>query len=135
MAKEIVNILDDQPASSLSMSCTPENLKIYPRYSYSMDFDFKKGSNLQKLYENCATKQHYEQAVVKAFFKVMTIIASANDIRDIYNIKSLCFEKLKGDRQGQRAIRLNDQWRLIVSLEKDEIGDYLLIHEIVDYHP
>jgi proteic killer suppression protein len=39
-------------------------------------------------------------------------------------------EKLKGEREGQYSIRINDQWR--VCLQWTESGaDYV---EIVDYH-
>lgn len=54
----------------------------------------------------------------------------------MYALKGLRFEKLKGKRgkQGQYSLRLNQQWRLIVSLEEDEEGKYILIIDIEDYH-
>jgi toxin HigB-1 len=66
----------------------------------------------------------------------MAIIASAPDQRDLYAQKGLRFEKLSGKRgkQGQRSLRLNQQWRLIVTLEEDEQGAYLQILGIEDYH-
>ena len=39
-------------------------------------------------------------------------------------------EALKGDRQGQHSIRINDQWRLCFQWHDD--GAYQV--EIVDYH-
>lgn len=72
--------------------------------------------------------------VVKAFFRVMAVIAMAQDERDIRAIKGKHIEKLKGDREGQYSIRLNDQFRLIFTKERDGDGDFLLIIEIVDYH-
>jgi proteic killer suppression protein len=39
-------------------------------------------------------------------------------------------EALKGDREGQHSIRINDQWRICFRWEED--GAYKV--EIVDYH-
>jgi len=74
--------------------------------------------------------------VVDDFFEVMAIIDAAVDERDLYAQKGLRFEKLKGKRgnQGQRSLRLNDQWRLIVTVDEDNEGNYLTIIDIEDYH-
>jgi toxin HigB-1 len=79
---------------------------------------------------------HKYPGVVDDFFEVMAIIVSALDQRDLYVQKGLRFEKLSGKRgkQGQRSLRLNQQWRLIVTLEEDEQGAYLQILGIEDYH-
>lgn len=49
-------------------------------------------------------------------------------------MKSLHFEKLKGQRAGQRSIRLNRQWRLIVVIEHDDQGKSIVVLDIEDYH-
>lgn len=64
----------------------------------------------------------------------MAIIDSAADERDLYAFKGLRFEKLLGDRTGERSIRLNRQFRLILWLERDDQGKYLSISDIEDYH-
>ena len=77
-----------------------------------------------------------EEDVVDDFFEVMAIIAAAESEQDLYANKGLRFEKLSGKRgkENQRSLRLNKQWRLIVILEKDELGKYVLIVDIEDYH-
>lgn len=35
---------------------------------------------------------------------------------------------------NRRSLRLNSQWRLIVELESDDEGKYVLIVSIEDYH-
>jgi proteic killer suppression protein len=40
----------------------------------------------------------YPAEVVDAFFEKMSIIEAAIDLRDLYALKSLHFEKLKGTR-------------------------------------
>lgn len=89
---------------------------------------------LEALYTEEKGAEQYERGVVKGFFRVMTIITSAPDPRDFYKFKSLHFEKLSGDRTGQHSFRLNDQWRLIIHLERDDQGQEVVVIEIVDYH-
>lgn len=64
----------------------------------------------------------------------MSHIAEAVDERDLYVLKGLRYEKLKGDRAGQHSLRLNDQWRLIVRSVSEADGRVMLVVEIVDCH-
>lgn len=73
-------------------------------------------------------------ALVKAFRKRLQFIRAASDERAFYAMKSLHYEKLQGDRAGQRSVRLNDQWRLIVRLEEDDAGKQVVVVSIADYH-
>lgn len=76
----------------------------------------------------------HSPGVVKAFRKRMQVIRSARDERDFYALRSLRFEKLKANREGQYSMRLNDQWRLILSFDGEGSGKKVLIVEITDYH-
>lgn len=49
-------------------------------------------------------------------------------------MKSLHLEKLRGDRAGQSSLRLDRQFRLIVSLERDDDGAVIVVISIEDYH-
>jgi proteic killer suppression protein len=89
---------------------------------------------LEKLYYDPAYTAGFSQAVVKSFRKRVAFIRSAKDERDFYGMKSLHYEKLKGDRKHQRSMRLNKQWRLILEIEKDDDGNEVVIIEIEDYH-
>lgn len=91
--------------------------------------------DLRRLYTEAAYHvPKFGPDVTKAFRKRMAVLAAARDERDLYAMKSLHFEKLAGDRLGQRSIRLNRQWRLILRLETDEDGQIIVIIELVDYH-
>lgn len=94
-------------------------------------FDNKK---LESLYRTEDGAKKYPPAVVDGFFEVIEVIQAAVDIRDLYALKSLHFEALKGDRAGQHSLRLNKQFRLIVRLETDPQGATVVVLEIVDYH-
>ena len=99
-----------------------------------MRFRFK-DKKLEALYTEEKNAHKYPN-VLDDFFEVMAIINAALDKRDLYAQKGLRFEKLAGQRgkQGQRSLRLNKQWRLIVTLAEDKEGSYLQIISIEDYH-
>jgi proteic killer suppression protein len=75
-----------------------------------------------------------DAALVKVFRKRLQFIRAALDERAFYAMKSLHYEKLKGDLAGQRSMRLNDQWRLLLRLEEDDTGKLVVILSIADYH-
>ena len=91
-------------------------------------------SKLLDLYQEEKGAHRYPSSVVAAFFEVMDVIDSAADERDLYALRSLRYEKLKGDRSGQYSMRLNRQFRLVLERVRDEEGLYLLITDIEDYH-
>lgn len=51
-------------------------------------------------------------------------------MQDLQEIRGNRFEKLKGERQGQNSIRINDQYRICFKWEKENAVDV----EIIDYH-
>jgi proteic killer suppression protein len=71
--------------------------------------------------------------IVRAYRKVMGIIRAAFDERAFYAMKSLHYEKLKGNRSHQRSMRLNKQFRLILEI-RDEGRKTAVIISIEDYH-
>jgi len=91
---------------------------------------------LEQLYTAEAGANKYPPEVVDAFFKKMALIRTAKDENDLRAFKSLHFEKLQGERglRGERSIRLNQQFRLILRLETDEQGKLVCIISIEDYH-
>ena len=90
-------------------------------------------SRLDRLETN-ADEGELSSVVVKAFRKRMAVIRAAADERDFYALKSLHYEKLKGQRQHQRSMKLNDQWRLILELDGDGPNRTVIVVAIEDYH-
>lgn len=90
--------------------------------------------DLDKLERNKGFDGGFSRAIVTAFRKRMRIIRDAHDERDFYAMKSLHFEKLKGNRSHQHSMRLNDQWRLVLELEVQESGKIVVVISIEDYH-
>jgi proteic killer suppression protein len=66
--------------------------------------------------------------------KKVALLANAADERDLRALRSLHFEKLVADRDGQHSIRLNKQYRLIFRLRTDDAGRVAIVIEVVDYH-
>ena len=73
-------------------------------------------------------------SVIKSARRKLTVIRAAPDERTLRNWKSLHYEKLSGDREGQRSIRLNEQWRMIFTLDSNHQPPKVNVLEITDYH-
>jgi proteic killer suppression protein len=72
-------------------------------------------------------------AVIKAARRRLVQIEAAVDERDLRNWKSLNYKKLQGDREGQRSIRVNDQYRIVFTIRDGE-SPMVTIIEIDDTH-
>ena len=90
--------------------------------------------NLDRLETDHAYTGRWSQAIVNVFRRRMQLIRDALDERDFYALKSLHFEKLKGSRQGQLSMRLNDQYRLIIEIETQSSKKIVRVMSIEDYH-
>jgi len=88
---------------------------------------------LERMERDAAYNASFGPDVAKAFRKRMQFVRAAVDERAFYAMKSLHYERLKGDREGQRSMRLNSQWRLILRIEAS--GDRtVVVISIEDYH-
>jgi toxin HigB-1 len=76
----------------------------------------------------------FGQAVVRGYRKVMQAVRAAADERDLYALRGLRFEKLKGQRKHQHSLRINNQWRLIVEIRGEAAKKRIGVVGIEDYH-
>ncbi len=60
----------------------------------------------------------------------LRLIDAAQTVEDLKVPPGNRLEDLKGDRRGQKSIRINDQWRICFVWKDNEAFDV----EIVDYH-
>ncbi|HUK59589.1 MAG TPA: type II toxin-antitoxin system RelE/ParE family toxin [Stellaceae bacterium] len=72
--------------------------------------------------------------VIKSARRKLTVLRAAIDDRSLRNWKSLHYEKLKGDREGLRSVRLNDQYRMVFTLNENTNPQTATIIAIEDYH-
>src|SRR4051794_27798173 len=98
-----------------------------------MDVEFAE-PNLDRLEIDPHFNGGFGKDIVKAYRRRMQQIRAAADTRPFYALKSLHFEKLSGDREGQRSMRLNNQWRLILEINDGENGKTAKIIEISDHY-
>ncbi|HXR33114.1 MAG TPA: type II toxin-antitoxin system RelE/ParE family toxin [Verrucomicrobiae bacterium] len=69
-------------------------------------------------------------AIERAARRKLRQLDSAVELRDLASPPGNRLEALKGERQGQHSIRINDQWRICFRWRG---GDAFEV-EIVDYH-
>jgi proteic killer suppression protein len=70
---------------------------------------------LRELYETGKTtdkKHRFHPQIVSGYLKCVRTLQRAIRIEDLFLIKSLNYEKLKGDKKGLSSLRINDQYRL-----------------------
>ncbi len=70
------------------------------------------------------------QAIERPARRKLLYLNRARTLLDLKQPPGNQLEALKGDRQGQYSIRINDQWRICFRWEKGDVYDV----EIVDYH-
>ncbi len=59
----------------------------------------------------------------------LNLLDAAKDLRDLRTLPGNRLETLKGERAGQRSIRVNDQWRVCFVWRDGNAYDV----EVVDY--
>lgn len=60
----------------------------------------------------------------------LRMINNAKNLNDLKIPPANNLEKLKGDREGQHSIRINDQWRICFKWKDGDAAEV----EIADYH-
>lgn len=69
-------------------------------------------------------------AFAKQAQRRLVILNAAERIEDLMMLPSNRFEALRGTRQGQFSIRINEQWRMCFTFREGDAFDV----EITDYH-
>lgn len=75
---------------------------------------------LEELYEtgSCSDKKHrFQPQIVSKFRKTIDLLEANATKEDLYRFHSLHFEALRGDKEGLFSVRVNDQYRLELSIE------------------
>ena len=79
---------------------------------------------------NTGKSRKYPQGILKRAITRLNWIDTASMVEDLKVPPSNRFEPLKGDRDGQYSIRINNQYRVCFVFENGNAFDV----EIVDYH-
>jgi len=70
------------------------------------------------------------KAIERQALRKLDLLDAAPDLRTLSTLPGNRLEKLKGDREGQHGIRINDQWRICFVWSEGHAYEV----EIVDYH-
>lgn len=81
-----------------------------------------------ELWQSGQSKRH--SSIAKVPLRKLDQIDASVRIEDLRAPPGNRLEQLKGNRNGQWSIRINDQWRICFRWENGEAFDV----EIVDYH-
>jgi proteic killer suppression protein len=72
----------------------------------------------------------FSKEINEVAFRKLRMLHRATIIHDLRVPPGNKLEKLKGDREGQYSIRINDQWRVCFDWSGQDASNV----EIVDYH-
>lgn len=90
---------------------------------------------LKELYENgkSSDKRHrFQPSVTKRYKDRVNLLKKLVSKEELFPIKSLHFEALRGDKKGLYSIKVNDQYRVEFSLDENLEQPILTICNIVE---
>lgn len=91
--------------------------------------------DLRRLAEDAGfAPPRWSRDLIKVYRKKIQMLVAAMDERDIRAVRSLRLEQLDGDRAGTYSIRLNAQYRLILTFRTEGADRVVGVLEMVDYH-
>lgn len=79
-----------------------------------MNVEFEK-EYLAELYEKGKAddkKHRFQPQIVNGYLKCVKALMNATCMEDLYTLRALNYEKLKGDKKRLSSLRINDQYRL-----------------------
>lgn len=98
-----------------------------------MEIRFKT-KKLEKQYTNSKeAEKAYGKEVARKFILRIGILKSAKSFEDLFQIPTLKFHPLKGDREGEFAIKLTGFYRLIITNDGDTF-DIAKIEEVSKHY-
>ena len=91
-----------------------------------------------KSFKNKETEKVYDRAGSRKFpgdiqqnaLRKLRMLNNSKNLKDLRIPPANRLEKLKGDREGQHSIRVNDQWRICFKWRSGDAHEV----EISDYH-
>ncbi|MDE5573095.1 MAG: type II toxin-antitoxin system RelE/ParE family toxin [Muribaculaceae bacterium] len=92
-------------------------------------------SYLKDLFEkgSCKDKKHrYQPNIIKLYQRRVEQLQAAPNPETLYQLNSLHFEALIGDKAGLYSIRVNEKYRVEFSLNSDSERPLLTICNIVE---
>jgi plasmid maintenance system killer protein len=79
-----------------------------------MDVRFRTDELAKRYQDHKAARRAWGEKVAVRYAQRVNALYAAERAEDLFALRSLALHPLKGDRQGQHALRLDDSWRLVV---------------------
>lgn len=93
---------------------------------------------LANLYENKKVDDKRFKSnvnLVKSYIRTVNKLKSASKVEQLYQMTSLNYEALSGDRNGFYSVRINDQYRIIFEeVKENEKVKVLALEEISNHY-
>lgn len=93
-----------------------------------------RNNDLKKCFGNyklaCRT---WDNNVAKRYIQRIGIIQTVKDLKELCGLPGLKCHPLKGDRQGEYAIKLTGFWRLIFTLQGDQL-EIVMLEEVSKHY-
>lgn len=92
-------------------------------------------SYLKELYENGKSsdkKYRFQPDIVKRYINGVNYLKRASSKEDLFPIKSLHFEALRGNKKGLYSIKINNKFRIEFSINENVEQKILSICNIVE---
>lgn len=76
------------------------------------------------------TPKGFPAMLVRPALRKLSMLHAAISLEDLAAVPGNRLEKLRGDRQGQHSVRINDRWRICFVWQGNDAHDV----EVCDYH-
>jgi len=99
-----------------------------------MDVTFEK-EYLRDLYKTGKTsdkKHRFQPDIVRKYQRCIEILLGAKSIEVLYNIHSLNYEVLRGDKTNISSIRVNNQYRIEFTVKDNGIEPLITVCSILE---
>lgn len=77
-------------------------------------------------------KHRFQPDIVRRYQKAILFIRGASSIESLWQVKSLNYEVLSGDKVGLSSVRVNNQYRIEFTVEPNEAEPILTICNIIE---
>ena len=90
---------------------------------------------LRVLYEDGRSvdkKHRFHPDIIRRYQKAINFLKGASCIEALWQIRSLNYETLSGDKSGRSSVRVNDQYRIEFTVSRNEKEPILTICNVIE---
>jgi toxin HigB-1 len=99
-----------------------------------MDVTFEKEylRDLYKIGKTSDKKHRFQPDIVRKYQRCIDILLGAKSIEVLYNMHSLNYEVLRGDKADISSIRVNNQYRVEFTVKGNDIDPLITVCSILE---